>query len=147
MEIGIKESTLSLRVTVSNPGQAAARVAILCRAERSCNSSARLNYKDQSGSPHINKIGPTESRLDGNAAFAGPALPQQEWTLASQHPPVHLMNRFQAGEVARCTASWSFRGTALNIKMSILSPEVKLAPGQQLTLTSEYDSSPHPSHR
>ena len=149
MEVGIKESTIHLHVTVSNPGPTRARVAILCRAELSCNSShgARLTYKDQSGSQHMNELGPTESRLDGNATFAGPALPQQEWTLASQHPPVHFMNRFQAGEVARCSASWTFRGVALSIKMSVLSPEVELAQGQQLSLTSEYDSSLHPSHR
>src|SRR5580698_8112219 len=124
MEIGIKESTLSLRVPVSNPGPAPARVGLICRAELSCSSSARLTYKDQSGLQHMNEIGPTESRLDGDATFTGRALPQQEWTLASQHPPFHLMNRFQAGEVARCASSWSFRGAALNIKMSVLSPEV-----------------------
>jgi hypothetical protein len=147
MQIGIKESTLRMRVTVSNPAASLARVAILCRAEFACGASreAALGYRDRSGNQRSQRISLAE--VDGSATFAGDDLlrqegAQQEWALACEHPALRVRNRFWAEEVGRCTVSWSFRDAAgLSIVMTVASPEVELAPGQQVALTSDYDLS------
>jgi metallophosphoesterase superfamily enzyme len=83
-----------------------------------------------------------DGNADGGVHYAEGDLPQQEWALASEHPAFRVRNRFSAEEVARCIVTWSFRDAdGLNIDMSLVSPEVELAPGQQVTLTSDYDLS------
>jgi hypothetical protein len=148
MQIDIKEAALRVRVTVSNPAAAPTRVAMLCRAEFACSSSreAVLTYTDRSGKQREQKIGggggaADGRRLeDGGAHFAAVDLPQHEWALACEHPALRVRNRFQAEEVARCTATWSFRDAAgLSVTMNLVGREAVLAPGQQLTLASEYD--------
>ncbi len=144
MQIGIREATLRMRVTVSNPAASTARVAILCRAEFACGASreAVLMHRDRSGKQRSQRISMGDGNADGGAHYAEGDLPQQEWALASEHPAFRVRNRFLAEEVARCTVTWSFRDAdGLNIDMSLVSPEVELAPGQQFALTSDYDLS------
>jgi hypothetical protein len=133
MEIGIEEATLRLRLTVSNPAASPARVAILCRAEFACGPAreAMLILQDRSQDRTI-RLG---DLADGSATFAADDI-----RLACENPTLRVRNRFRAEDFARCTCSWSFRGAAgLNIKMSVASPEIELAPGQQVALTIEYD--------
>ena len=140
MHIGMADRTLKIRVTVSNSADSPARVTILCRAEFACGSSrdAVLSHRDRSGNQRTQRIRFGDA-ADGHATFVEGDLPEQEWALACEHPALHVSNRFQAEEVARCTSSWSFRGAAgLSIKMSVVGPEVELAPGHQLALTSDY---------
>ena len=119
---------------------------MLCRAEFACGASrkAGLTHTDRSGNQRTQPIRLLDA-ADGSATFVrGDLLEQegaeQEWALACEHPALRVRNRFRAEEVARCTFNWSFRGAAgLTIKMSVVSPEVELASGQQLTLTSDYD--------
>jgi len=146
MQIGMaqnrnSEATLRMRVTVSNPADAPARVAIFCRAEFNCGSSreAALSYRDRSGTERKQEIRLGDRTADGSALLTGGELPQQQWELACANPALRVGNRFEADQVARCGFSWSFRGAAgLNISLSVASPEVELAPGQELSLTSEY---------
>jgi hypothetical protein len=111
-------------------------VAILCRAEFACGAAreAVLMHQDRSGEQQSQRI-----RL-GDGADGSAVLLAQEWALACENPALRVRNRFRAEEVARCAFSWSFRGASgLNIKMSVVSREVELAPGQQCALTSDYD--------
>jgi Domain of unknown function (DUF4838) len=160
MQIGIAENVLKISVTVSNPTDSPARVAILCRAEFACGSSreAVLTHRDRSGKLRSQRIRLDHSApggsgvaaagsgmADGSVTFAADDLlqtegAQQEWALACESPALRVRNRFRPEEVARCAFSWSFRGSAgLSIKMTVVSPEVELAPGQQFALTSDYD--------
>ena len=149
LQLAIVEAALRLRVAISNAADARARVALLCRAEFACGPSreALLTYRDRSGNPRNQKIDLADGNADCNLHFAGGDLPQEEWAIACERPALHITNRFAAGEVERCTFDWSFRGAAgLSITMSVVSPEVELAPGQQFLLSSDYDLGvlPHP---
>jgi hypothetical protein len=142
MQIGIAGDVLRMRVTVSNPADSPVRLRILCRAEFACGSSREgvLAYRDRSGNERKRKIRFDDGAADGGASLTEGELPQQEWVLTSEDPALRVSNRFRASEVARCDFSWSFRGSAgLNINMHVGSPEIELAQGQQLELTSEYD--------
>ena len=141
IQIGLAENVLQTRVTVRNPAESTARLRIACRAEFDCGRSrgAVLTYRDQSGNERKRKIGLVEGVADGNAILVASELPDQAWTLACESPALGVTNRFRAAQVERCGLSWSFRGSSgLNINLSIASPEVELAPGQELVLTSEY---------
>jgi len=101
MQIGIKESTLRMRVTVSNPAASTARVAILCRAEFACGARARqrcsIGIDRHSAEPEDLW---SDGMADGEVRFAGGDLlqqegrnrrgatggAQQEWTLACEAP-------------------------------------------------------------
>jgi len=140
MQIGIEHDALRMLVTVSNAGDSPARVRLLFTAEFACGTArdALLTYRDRSGNDRKWKIRLDDS-ADGAANLTEADLPHDEWALTSEHPPVHISNRFQTEEVARCAFSWSFRSAAgLTVNMSLASPEVDLAPGQQLVLTSEF---------
>jgi hypothetical protein len=149
MQITVSEDVLKLRITVSNPAASSARVAILCRAEFDCGSSreAVLTYKDRSGAQQNHPIR-FEDETDGGVAFAGSDFAEreraQEWALACNHSALRVTNRFRTEEAARLTCHWSFRSTpllgtaGLNVDMTVVGHEVELAPGQQLTLTSDY---------
>jgi hypothetical protein len=142
MQIGIAGDAMRIRVTVSNPGDSTARLRIVCRAEFDCGPSreALLTYRDRSGHERKRTIRLDDGAADGGAILTEGELPQQEWVLAAEDTALRVRNRFGAEEAARCGFSWSFRGPAgLNINMSVGSPEVELAPGQQFALTSEYD--------
>jgi len=144
MQIGMKEGNLGVRVTVLNSSASPARVAILCRAEFACGASreAVLTYTDRSGDQRSQRINGIGGTADGGVHLAGGDLPQGDWVLVSEHPRLRVRNRFQAEEVARCTATWSFRDAAgLHVIMNVLGREVELAPGRQLALTNEYDLS------
>ena len=133
MRIGIAGGTLRMGVTVSNPGNGPLRTMILSR-------EAVLTYRDGLGTQRDRRIRLDNSGADGGAILNGHELPQQDWTLACEDLALSVRNRFRANEVARCAFSWSFRGTAgLNLNLIVGSPEVELAPGQQVALTSEYD--------
>ena len=141
MQIGIDGDALRVRVSVANPDHSPARLRLVCHAEFACGQAheAALTYRDRSGSERKRRIRLDDSAADGGATFSGDELPHQEWTLTSEHPPLRISNRFRAEEVARCEISWSFRGAdGLNVNLSVWSPEVELARGQQLALTSEY---------
>ena len=147
MQIGIAqdrnaEATLRMRVTVSNSADSPRRVAIVCRAEFACGPSreAAVSYRDRAGTVRKRKIRFGDRAEDGGAILTEGELPQQRWELVCANPALRITNRFQADEIARCGLSWSFRGTAgLNVNLSAASPEVELAPGREIALTSEYD--------
>jgi hypothetical protein len=135
MRIGIAGGVLQVRVTLTNQATAPLRAAILCRAEFALGlrQEALLQYRGKQV-----RIG--ESVVDGGMVLSGNELPKGEWVISSAKPALQIRNRFREDEVARCGFDWSFRGAAgLNINLSIVSPERELAPGQQFTLTSEYD--------
>jgi len=138
MQIAIAGEVLRVRVTVSNPTDRPARLKFVCRAEFACRASreALLTYRDRSGNERTRRI----DAVDGGVVLAEAALPQQDWTLACKDSLVRVKNRFRVDEVSQCALSWSFRGSAgLDVSLSVASPEVELAPGQQLALTSEYE--------
>jgi hypothetical protein len=142
MRIRVAGNTLRIEASVSNPGDAPLRTVILCRAEFTGGPSreAVLTYRDGAGTERERRIRLDDSGADGGAIFNGHELPQQDWTLACEDSALSVRNRFRANEVAHCAFSWSFRGTAgLNLNLVVESPEVELAPGQQVALTSEYE--------
>jgi hypothetical protein len=142
MRTGGKEASLQIRVNVSNPGASPARVAVLCRAELACGSTreAEVTYRDRSGNHRNRKIGLDDGIADGGDTLAEGELPQQEWALACERPALRVRNRFQAEEIGHCDFNWSFRGASgLTVSMSVVSPEIELAPGGHLSLSTGYD--------
>jgi hypothetical protein len=147
LQLAVGESTLRMRVAISNGTDAPVRAALLCRAEFACGPSreAVLTYRDRSGNPRSEKIGLGDGNADGDLHLAGGELPALEWAIACERPMLRVRNRFSAEQVEHCAFNWSFRGAAgLNITMSVVSPEVDLAPGRQFALTSDYDLSALP---
>jgi hypothetical protein len=149
MQIAIAEGGLRVGVTVSNLADSPARTTMMWRAEFACGpcGQAEVGYRDRSGRERNRKMRPGET-ADGGIVLVEDDVPQQGWTLTSDDPSLRLAQRFHREEVARCGFTWSFRGAkGLSVVVRVWSPEVELAPGQQLTLTSEYDLEPLPFQR
>ena len=129
LRISTAGDTLRLSVTVS--AGTTARTVIYCRAEFACGfvREASLSYRD---------LTVALEKSDGGVVLTDEDLPRGEWAIRCRSQQVQ--NRFHATEVARCGYGWSYRGPAgLTVNMTLASPEVELAPGEQLVMTSEYD--------
>jgi hypothetical protein len=114
MRVEVEGETLGIRVTASNTTGSSATVAILCRAEFA---------------PEFFREGALVKRIEH---------PQQEWLLASGDGMVRIRNRFRVGDGTRCNFGWS-RREAGALYTTVASPQVELAPGEQMSFTSEYD--------
>ena len=110
MQIGVAGDTLRLRVTASNTSGARVTVAILCHAELA---------------------------VDG-ALLSGVEFSEQERLVVSADGKLRIRNRFHAEGAGRCSFNWSQRRTG-GLNTTVGSPQVELAPGEQVSLTSEYD--------
>ncbi|MGD1091733.1 MAG: DUF4838 domain-containing protein [Bryobacteraceae bacterium] len=130
MEISLDSGALRMRITVANRTPSPLPVVLHCQAELAFGplSKAVLKYTARSGPEVTRRIEPSK---DGNVLLTGDDFPRQEWSV------LQLQNRFRAEEVAKCGIRWSFRGTP-GLSMSLWSPEVLLASGQEISMESQY---------
>jgi hypothetical protein len=140
LETSIADGVLTLSIKVSNPENSTANLRIVCAAELDFGQAreARLTFRDRSGSEQARSLQSRDSAR-GGFALSGREVPQGVWTMASGSAALRFENGFQAGDETRCVFRWSFAGaTGLNAVMSVSSPEVKLSPGAQFNLMSNY---------
>jgi hypothetical protein len=129
LRISTMGDTLRLSVMVS--ASAIAHTVVYCRAEFSFGQTREAAVAWRGRAVALEKS-------DGGVVLTDDDLPGGEWAIHCGN--LQVQNRFHATEVARCGYNWSYRGPAgLTVTMTLASPEVELAPGESLAMTSEYD--------
>jgi uncharacterized protein DUF4838 len=140
MEIRLDSGIVSVRFAAANRGPAPLPAVIRCQAEFAIGPSrnADLRYTTQAGAERNHRVEAGDRPVDGNVLWEGGERPAEQWTLISSESPPGIRNRFHTDEVAQCGIKWSFRA-APRLIMSLWSPEVMLAPGQEVRLESRYE--------
>jgi len=140
MEVRIQGGVLRMRVTAANRGAVPLPAAIRCQAEFAMGPSPKavLHYTTRSGAERNHRIEAGDLPVDGNFVLEGDERAREQWTLIVPESARKIRNRFRAEEVGQCEIRWSFRG-APRLNMSLWSPEVMLAAGQEVSLESQYE--------
>ena len=140
MEIRLDGGILRVRVTAANHGPVPQPAAIRCQAEFALGPSRKavLRYTTKSGAERSHRVEAGDRLVDGNFILEGDERARDQWTLISSESAPGIRNRFHTEEVAQCGIRWSFRA-APRLNMSLWSPEVVLAPGQEVRLESQYE--------
>ena len=139
LQVLVASNSARVRAVVTNQSQSTVRLHMICRAEFAGGASheASLRYQDQSGRERQERM---LGDADGGQMLSKTDLPKHEWTLSTDQAKSVIRHRFETDQVEHCLFSWSFRNpTGLSVNLSLRTPEMELASGQQFALASEYD--------
>ncbi len=138
MQIRLEDGVLRVRVTAANRGPSPLPAALRCQAEFGLGPLRKtvLQYTNRSGAQRNHRIEAGNLPVDENLILEGEECARDQWTLI--FPESKIRNRFHAEEVGQCGLRGSFR-LPPRLTMSLWSPEVMLANGQDVSLESQYE--------
>jgi hypothetical protein len=73
----------------------------------------------------------------GTETYLAGDRPDGEWRTFHRQAPLHLVNRFEKDDVARCSMNWSVRGEN-RTTLVLWSPQRTLDPGTGFVFRTDY---------
>ncbi len=154
MDFRVEAGILHIRMTATNPGPIALPAVLLCQAEfamqpwnasRPARPYAAVHYTTRSGEERDHRIDAHDFPADDNFILEGEECARESCTLLVRQTRPNapgsirkIQNRFRDQQVKRSEVRWSFR-SAPRVTMSLWTPEVVLASGEQISLESGYE--------
>jgi hypothetical protein len=136
-----EKPVLHTSTTARNTSEKALTVTLQSRAQVNPgdrqNPSVELSFPRRDGTHRRDRILPPAGDNQGDEFFRDNERPAGEWSLINSADRVTLTNRFPDAQVERCRFWW--RGRRRNtVAIDVWSPLKKLAPGESLTLETDY---------
>jgi hypothetical protein len=141
LELAGREPLLRTFTTATNRGAAAVRIALQSRVEIQPGDmdhpTVDFAYEAEAGRRVRKTLLPVSNGYFGIETFAGNTAPVREWRLINPQLPLTLVNRFHL-EQAAIRRLW-YRGRGENkATLCVWSPERVLAPGESISLDTDY---------
>ncbi len=135
------EPLLQTETRVENDSRDTLSVSLQARADYSAglpdDPRLAISFRSQDRAAVDRTLFSAGVETSGSENYLAGDRPDGEWRVFHRQAPLHLVNRFEKDDVARCSMNWSVRGEN-RITLVLWSPQMTLQPGSGSLFRTDY---------